>query len=52
MHLGLIGYGNISTALVDLLDKPSRLTVLVRPGRADGSGRRCLMRMWWRQQII
>lgn len=36
MHLGLIGYGNISTALVDLLDKPARLTVLVRPGRADG----------------
>lgn len=39
MHLGLIGYGNIATSLVDLLAAdsalcPSDLTVLVRPGKA------------------
>jgi aspartate dehydrogenase len=36
MHLGLIGYGNIAAALVDLLESEalSALTVLVRPGRA------------------
>lgn len=34
MHLGIIGYGNIATSLIGLLDRVpvSRVTVLVRPG--------------------
>lgn len=39
MHLGLIGYGNISRTLVDVLAREgaalAHLTVLVRPGRED-----------------
>ena len=41
MHLGLIGYGNIARVLASLLkDEPvTRLTVLVRPGRAEAVAR-------------
>ncbi|QOL81328.1 aspartate dehydrogenase [Pseudooceanicola spongiae] len=41
MHLGLIGYGNIATLLPRILGQqgalPSRIDVLVRPGRADAA---------------
>lgn len=35
MHLGLVGYGNIGAALLDLLtpEDAARITVLARPGR-------------------
>ncbi len=43
MHLGLIGYGNITRALLDVLARegkmPSRLTLLVRPGQAETARR-------------
>ncbi len=39
MHLGLIGFGNIGLALLDLLDKTpvDRVTALVRPGRESAA---------------
>jgi len=40
MHLGLIGYGSIATALAELLARgpaPARLTALARPGRGEAA---------------